>query len=72
MLFIPGNFLEYQKWLKKNMLCIGIYDIQLPYTAQNFNELCVKESETWISSSLATYTFEKKELSTWILLNIKY
>lgn len=48
ILFILGEFLERQKWLKTiTMLCIGIYDIQSPYTELNFNEICVNESETY-------------------------
>ena len=48
ILFILGDFLERQKWLKMiTMLCIGIYDIQSPYTELNFNEICVNESETY-------------------------
>lgn len=46
-LFILADFLERQKWLKMiTMLCMGIYDIQSPYTELNFNEICVNESET--------------------------
>jgi hypothetical protein len=48
MLFILADFLERQKWLKTiTMLCVGIYDIQSPYTKLNFNEFCVNESETY-------------------------
>lgn len=48
LLFILADFLERQKWLKMiTMLCMGIHDIQSPYTELNFNEICVNGSETY-------------------------
>lgn len=47
ILLILADFLERQKWFKTiTMLCTGLYDIQSPCTEQNFNEICVNESET--------------------------
>lgn len=61
MLFILGDFLERQKWLKMiSMPCIGIYDIQSPYDQAVFQwDLRKRIRNIWISSSLTTSTFLK-------------